>query len=183
MPSSYNSTLPADVLLDTAILKADLTTAGTLELIGGTRGGFTFSPGINVRNIEYDGKRSEHITGMGRITAYNATMSGTLIVFNAKVLRFLSAGATGATNAVTLPEAGAVLPLAVYHKWQLLYSRGDGGTVAIDFPYGLVTEYTITGADNNEAEVSITIAAAQRRDDASSTDGEVPFTITVTPGA
>lgn len=181
MPSSYTTTLPSDVILDTGILKADLTTAGTLELIGGTRGGFAFNPGITMRDIPYDGKRAAHVVGLGRITEYNPTFTGTIIVFNAKVLRFLNPGATGATNTVTLKEAGIAMALAEYHKWQLLYSLGSGGTVAIDFPYGFVTQYDIKATDNNEGEGSITIAAAQRRDDASSTDGEVPFTITVTP--
>lgn len=181
MPSSYTNTLPADVILDTGILKADLTTAGTLELIGGTRGGFSFNPGITMRDIPYDGKRAAHVVGMGRITEYAPTFSGTVIVFNAKVLRFVNAGATGATNTVTMKEAGIALALAEYHKWSLVYGLGSGGTVEILFPYGIVTGYDIKATDNNEGEMSITIAGAQRRDDASSTDGEVPFTITVTP--
>ncbi len=181
MPSSYSTTLPADVLLDTGVLKADLTTPGTLEAIGGTRGGFSFNPGITMRDIPYDGKRAAHVVGLGRITEYNPTFSGNIIVWNAKVLRFLNVGATGATNTVTMKEAGIPLALAEYHKFSLLYSRGDGGTVEILFPYGIVTSYDIKATDNNEAEGSITIAAAQRRDDASSTDGEVPFSITVTP--
>lgn len=176
MPSSYTATMAAEIILDTGSISADLTTPGTLELIGGTRGGFSFDPGAEIRNVEYDGKRA-NVAELDRITMYKPSFTGTIITANSKLIRFLHAGATGTGTTITPPEAGTMFVAAQYHKWALVFKRGDASTVTITFPYALVTSYTVGGQDNNEGEISVTIEARQLRSDGGSTDGEVPFTI------
>lgn len=188
MPSSWVNTLPDDILIDTAILECDLVTPGTYVLVGGTRGGLTFNPGKTFRAVPYDGKRSAHVVGLDRIEMVDPKITGTLIAFNGDTLRMMEAASTGTVGTITPKPMGEMFVLGDYHKFRVTWNRaqqvaGVHGTVVVEFSYGYVESYDIKSADNNEGESPIVIVAAQRRDDTSSTDGELPYTIAVTTAA
>lgn len=168
------------MLIDTATLKCDLVTPGTLVAVGGTRGGLKFNAGKEYRQVPYDGKRSDVVVGLTRVTMMKPTITGTLLLFNEDTIRMMEAGSTGSTLTVTPIPAGQMFVLGSYHKFECTWARSGGGTVVVTFPYGYVESYEIGSTDNNEGESPITIVAAQRRDDALSTDGEVPYTIIIT---
>lgn len=182
MSSGYTDRLPDDVLLDTGVLKADITTPGTTEIVGVSRGGLRFIPGKEIRNIPYDGRRFK-VAGLDRITGGDPRITGTMLQAGPKDLRLYEAGASGSSNTITLKPAGQLFAIGDYHKFELLFDRANGGTCVVTFPYGLVTEYELGSTDNDESEIPITIEPRQRRDDASSSDGEIPYTIVVTDPA
>lgn len=183
MPSGWNLRFPDDVLIDTGVLKADLTTPGEItDIVGVSRGGLRFVPGKTIRNIEFDGKKFD-IAGLDRQTRGEPRFTGTMLQVGPEDLRLFEAGASGAANTVTLKPAGQFIEVGDLHAYALTWDRKNGGTFTITFPYGIVTEYEIGSTDNNESEIPITIAARQRRDDASSSDGEVPYAFSYTDPA
>lgn len=184
MPSAYSTRLPTDMILDTGILQADLTTPGTLETIGVSRGGLKFNPGTELRNVEYDGKRA-NVMGLDRKVFMNPTITGTMLLAGEQDLRLYEIAGAGSGLVVTVKPANVFLVAGDYHKFALIYTRSgfgatSAGTVTITFPVGLVINYDIDGKDKSEGEIAITVEARQNRDDGGSSDGEVPYTIVVT---
>lgn len=182
MASGYNSRTVEDIVLDTGVLKADITTPGTTEVIGVTRGGLRFIPGKTWRNVEFDGKRFK-IMGLDRVTSGDPRITGTMLQIGPEDIRLFEPGSGGTGNTVTLKKAGEMLEEADYHKVELVFDRKNGGTFTITFPYAVFTEYEIGSTDANEGEVPITIEARQNRDDVGSSDGEVPYSFSYTDPA
>jgi hypothetical protein len=183
MSSGYNLRFPDDVLIDTAVLKTDLTTPGVIEdVVGVSRGGLRFRPGKTLRNIEYDGRRFK-VAGLDRQTSGDPAFIGTMLQVGPEDLRLFEAGASGTGNSVVLKPAGQFIDVDELHGYALTFDRKTGGTFTITFPYGIVVDYEIGSTDNNESEVPITIEARQRRDDASSSDGEIPYAFSYTDPA
>jgi hypothetical protein len=172
--------MPTDLVEDSAVLRCDLVTPGTLVAVGGTRGGLKFNPGIEIRAVPFDGKKSSRVVGLDRIVNRQPTITGTLLLINEQTLRMFEPGGSGSTLTVTPKAAGAMFAVGDYKKFDVTWDRSGGGTVVVTFPYGLVTQYEIGSQDQNEGEVPITIEACQRLDDGSSTTGEVPYTIVIT---
>lgn len=184
MPSAYNTRLPTDMILDTGILQADITTPGTLETIGVSRGGLNFDPGSENHEVEYDGRRAP-VMGLDRKVFMRPKITGTMLLAGPKDLRLYEFGGTGSGNVVTVKPANVFLIAGDYHKFALIFSRsGYGatspGTVTITFPVGLVMSYSIAGKDKDEGELAVEIEARQNRDDAGSSDGETLYTIVIT---
>ena len=93
MASNYTTTLPSDIIVDTGLLYAGGTgangTVGSIP-IGVSRGGLTFNPGKEVRNVEFDGKRSP-VAGLDRVIGYAPAIEGTMIEFATGSLQRLDA--------------------------------------------------------------------------------------------
>lgn len=184
MPSAYNTRLPTDMILDTGILQADITTPGTLETIGVSRGGLSFDPGSENHEVEYDGRRAP-VMGLDRKVFMRPKITGTMLLAGEQDLRLYEFAGAGTGLVVTVKPANIFLVAGDYHKFALIFSRSgygatSAGTVTITFPVGLVMKYSISGKDKSEAEIPIEIEARQNRDDANSTDGETLYTIVVT---
>lgn len=192
MPSSRTATLPADILMDTAVLYVDRGTPTPASTkVGGTRGGLRFIPGTRWRNVEYDGGRTTRV-GLQRITGWERPrIEGTLLQMNEDTAAMLETGSTSATAAAvvgppaipattTITPKGASDPLVeddYVANVRCVWSRGNGGTATVVFPLGWVDEYSVGSTDNNEGEFPIVIVAVQTEDQE---DDEAPYYIELT---
>lgn len=160
--TGYSTDLPADVLLDSGVLYVGA------AIVGVSRGGLSFDPGKQYRNTDFDGKRSP-VKLLDRITGYDAKLSGNMLEFGAEELVQFEPGSVNdaATPVATITPkaAGTLLVTGDYlSNVRLVFERG-GSTgaaplyAAVLFPCAMVTQYSVKGADNNEAEIAITIEA------------------------
>lgn len=181
MPSSYTTDLPNDILLDTGVLYYDPVTPGTMVKFGGTRGGLTFNRNRDVRAIPFDGASGE-TAGLHRYIDGVPTIEGTVIVIDDTKAAILEPGSTTSDSGVDPSVIRTITPLPYrtmldsatdYHKWHVIWKRGNGGTFKVVFPVGLAVINTIGAQDNNEGEMPIVIRAVNDPADIASTD-EVP---------
>lgn len=148
------------------------------NVIGATRGGLKFDPGITYRHVEFDGKTSD-IEQLHRITEYNSTISGKMKdLTDAAISRYFP-GATSdgsSNNLFTMKSARAFLGSGDYlSNVKLVASQSDGETIVVTFAKALVEKVSFTTQDKDEADVEISIRAVL----ASSAALEAPpFTIT-----
>lgn len=81
-------------------------------LLGTTRGAPSFDPGIETRNLPFDGKTSD-VSGLTRIVRYNAIITATLQEMNLTNLEDLfqnsSTATAGQRNTITPADAGTYL--------------------------------------------------------------------------
>lgn len=155
--TSYSADLPSDCLLDSGVLYVGS------NIVGVSRGGLSFDPGRTWRNTEFDGKRSP-VKGLDRIAGFASKIAGTMLEFGTEELPQFEPGSTSdsgtPTNTFTPKAAGVVLSSGDYlTNVRLVFERGNGKYAAVLFAVGLVTEYSLKGQDNSEAEVQITIEA------------------------
>lgn len=157
MASGYTASLPADIILDAGLLYLANT------LIAATRGGLRFNPGIEMRNVEFDGKRSD-IGGLDRVTLYAPTIEGTLIEFGATEIGYLMPGAgvsvVGGVTTITPIDASVLITNAqLLTNLRALWPRGSGGFAEVNFPKAICTQFGLEGEDNSEVGVPCTFAA------------------------
>lgn len=180
-PSAYTSRLPTDTILDMAVLRYDV--GGTPTVVGVSRGGLKFDPGITLKEMEYDGRRSP-IVGGDRVSFRRPNFSGTLLLMGPEDWRIYepACGGTGTTPGTVTPKAaGAPFVIGEYLKTvSLTYARSGPGLVVVTFMYGLCTKYEVNATDQNEGEVPLTIEARLDRADGANNDGTVPYTIVIT---
>jgi hypothetical protein len=180
-PSGYNARTPTDLLIDIGILSYDVAAVDTV--LGVSRGGLQFDPGITIKELEYDGRRSP-IVGGDRISYRKPTISGSMLQLGPEDWRLFEAGAggTGSTPGTVVPKlAGLSLVIGEYVKnLTLTFTRSGGGTGKVKFPYALCTKYgPVGGKDNDEAEIPVTFEARLDRADVANVDGTVPYVITL----
>lgn len=175
MPSGYTDKLPTDTLLDTAVISI----AGVM--LSATRGGTTFNPGSEFRNIEYDGKKG-NVAGLDRKIFMAPTLSTTLIQAGPEVLRVLEAAGSGTGNSVTIKPAGELFNASTEYITNLecTWRRANGGTVKVTFAKALCTSYELSGQDRSEAEISVTFEARQDPAALGTNGGAVPYSIAIT---
>ena len=168
--SGYTTTMPTDVLLDTGVLML------AAVVVGVSRGGLTFDPGIELRNVPYDGKKAP-VVGLDRITSRAPRISGTLL--EASGADFINYEPGAATPDVTLAKQGALLAAGVYlTTLALLFHRGGGGTVVVTFAKALCVKYDVVGQVDGEAEIACEFEARAVHG-ATPDEGTVPYTIVV----
>src|SRR5688572_20832412 len=135
--SGYNTNTPSDILLDTGVLMMGST------VLGVSRGGLRFSPGIELREVEYDGRKAP-VRGLDRIAFRRAQISGRMLEVGSANLRLFEPG--GATPNITPTPQGELLATGDYvASLKLVYRRGSGGTCTITFAYALCVRYEIQG--------------------------------------
>lgn len=187
MPSGYTTSLPNDVLIDVAVLSREISAAQTP--FGVSRGGLSFHPNKEFRNVEFDGKRAP-IAGLDRITKFGAVIEGTFIQVGTAQIDDLEpassvATSTGTPSTFTITPYDASTLIAagdLITNLRMRYRRLGGGFVDVIFAKALCTQYEITGQDNSEAEVRATFEARQVATDGDSTDN-APYSIVVINGA
>lgn len=187
MPSGYTTSLPANVLLDVAVLSREI--ASTVTPFGVSRGGMSFNPNKEMRNVEFDGKRAP-IAGLDRVTGFKPTIEGTFIQLGTAQIDDLEpassvATSTGTPSTFTITPYDASTLIAVgdlITNLRMRYNRLGGGYVDIIFPTAICTQYEVSGQDNNEAEVKATFEARQTPTDGTTTD-DAPYRIVVINGA
>ena len=180
-PSGYNTRTPTDILIDTGVLSYELTLVDTV--LGVSRGGLQFDPGITIHQLDYDGRRSP-IIGGDRISYRASTISGSMLQLGPEDWKLFEPGGSGVGSApgTVIPKlAGLALLIGEYVKnLTLTFTRSAGGTVKIRFPYALCVKYgPVGGKDNNEAEIAVNFEARLDRADVANVDGTVPYVITL----
>lgn len=180
-PSGYNTRTPTDILIDTGVLSYDVAAVDTV--LGVSRGGLQFDPGITLHALDYDGRRSP-IIGGDRISYRAPTISGSMLQLGPEDWKIFEpgAGGTGSAPGTVLPKlAGLSLVIGEYVKnLTLTFTRSGGGTAKIKFFYALCTKYgPVGGKDNDEAEIAVNFEARLDRADVLNVDGTVPYAITL----
>lgn len=133
------------------------------RLLGVSRGPATFTPGKQIRNMEFDGKQTD-LAGADVIDGYASTIAGTFLEASDANLSMLEHGAvlSAAPDPVLTPlAAGSFFDAETNYAKdvQLILRRGDGKYISIEFDYALVSEYSVKPAAKGEAEVSLTFMA------------------------
>ena len=176
-PSTLTLTnLPSDVLLGTGWLFDDNT------FIGISRGGLTFDPAVERRNIPYDGKMS-NAEELDWDTFSGATIAGTFIQFVSKVGIYEPGQTTsspgGSVSSLITPHvAGELYSEGDYiRNLRLVFGRTTSGFVQVRFFSALVAQYTIAGVDREEATIAATFEARNLLDDLAATPGKKPYVI------
>lgn len=156
--NGWDGTLPADCLLDSGVLFVGSNPVGV------SRGGLTFDPGRTIRNIPFDGQRSD-VKGLDRVTKWDSKIMGTLLEFAATDIARDEPGSTsavvGGVTTITPKGAGALFAGGDYlADVRLIFERSGGGYAAVYFAFGFVVKYgPLKGNDNAEAEIPIEISA------------------------
>lgn len=162
MPSGFTSALANAICPDVAVLYYDV--SGTPTVMGVSRGGLTFEPDVEMRNVEFDGKRS-NIELLDRVTKRTARFSGTIIEASNTLIGLGEAGSTSATagtpTTVTItPKAASTMFVTGNYltNVDMVWTRGDTKTVRVRFAKAIfVKPPTWKSTDNNETEMSIEI--------------------------
>jgi hypothetical protein len=155
---------PTEAMIDAGVLYLrDPDDSLTLVGIGPSRGGLTFNPNREMRNVEFDGKTAM-IDGLDRVLRTNPQLSGGLIDFSRKSLGYYepgsSSGDSGSVGRVSPIDATVFLEAGAYLKDVLWISRNqDNSITAYGMPRALVTEYEVVGEQDNETIANVTIEA------------------------
>lgn len=169
MPQSgYTSALPADVLLDTGVLSV----AGSV--MGVSRGGLRFDPGIDLRNLPYDGQKVA-TKGLDRIIKRSPMFVGTMLQASEADFNRYEPG--GATPNITPKAQGLLFATGDYlTNLALAYQTGNDETVTITFADSICVRYELVGNVDGEAEISVEFHARLAQG-ATPDESAVPYTI------
>src|ERR1700741_4004163 len=85
--SSYTTTFPSDVLLDSGVLYLGSAIWSAHE------GGLEFDPGVTRRQIPFDGQRSD-VVGLDRTISFDAHIKGTVYEYTSALAQQYEAGGT-----------------------------------------------------------------------------------------
>lgn len=176
--TGFTATLPADVLLDSGQLYVGATVFGAFN------GGLKFDPGVEYRNIEFDGKRSP-VTALDRKTSFMPTVSGTVIQLSTTNVTQIEPGAvvnatgswTGSTSYMPKDAAGFLVAGDYLTDVRCVWLRGGGNFVQVRFPSALCTKYDITSQDGAEIAIAITIEARLDMGVTGAQIGDAPYRI------
>lgn len=150
------------VLLDAGVV---YTGTGTPTLFAPTRGGITWDPGREVRQIPFDGL-STPLAGNYRVTAYNAKLSGRFLLASLADIANLEHGGTlvpiaGSTPGTLTPiDAQVAITEAdiIADVW-FIGRRSDGKILRVYMEFGFVESMRMVTEDKGEGMWDVTIAA------------------------
>lgn len=162
--TGFTATTFEDVIKDAGILYADIdgVGAGGPVLLGASQDGFTWDPGKEWGEMEFDGKRAP-IVGGHEIIGFQSMISGTMLEFSDAQIPVYEAGATkvaGPPIVFTPKPAGELLVQGDYVKdlW-LFLRRGAAGYMKIALPFALCTKYSLVSKDKEVAKVAVEFLA------------------------
>lgn len=160
--SGYTSTLPNEVLLNPALIYVGTTVWGV------TRGGVSWDPGVEVAEVEFDGKHTE-IKGLARKNKFASKLTFTVLQLGtAAEIQRIEPGATtatstvtGITSVITPKDAGNLFAAGDYlTDVRAVWELGEGSKyIAIYLPVARVSKGTITGAADGEGEIPVELTA------------------------
>lgn len=156
-------TKPTEAMIDAGVLYLRDPSTSTLLGLGASRGGLTFNPNREMRNVEFDGKTGM-IDGLDRVLRYNPQITGGLIDFSRKSLGYYEPGSTsgdsGSSARISPIDATVFLEAGAYLKDLLWISRNQDNRIkVVGFPRALVIEYEAVGEQDNETIANVTIEA------------------------
>lgn len=166
---------PSAVVLDAGVLMVGST------VIGATRGGMTFDPGMQLRHVEFDGKTTD-IAGLHRIVEWNATISGDVLdTTDAAIGRYFPGSTSDGSsdNLFTMKAARDFFVTGDYltdFKFKGQQTDGTTENLIITFARALVESASFKTNDRDEGVWTIKVKAVL---DINAADLEAaPFTIT-----
>lgn len=154
---------PTEAMIDAGVLYLRNPDASNLIGMAPSRGGLTFNPNKEMRNVEFDGKTSM-IDGLDRVLRYNPQITGGLIDFSQRSLGFyepgFAVGSSGSSTRVSPIDSSVFLGAGAYLKDLLWISRNQDDRIkVVGFPRALVIEYEVVGEQDNETIANVTIEA------------------------
>lgn len=163
MASFPGYTQPSNLWLDAGVLfKGDPASGGVA--LGASRGGFTFDPGMTIRQVDWDGQHAPVAT-LDRVITWKSLIKGKMIEWTAaSSLVFEVGGASdgsAGTNTITPTSAGQLFLIGAYGVDLFLIGRqqGTGKIVRVHFPLFLCTKYSLATKPHNEGEVDVEFEA------------------------
>jgi hypothetical protein len=169
--------VPPDILKDSGVLYVGNNPMGV------SRGGLTFDPKKEIRNVDFDGKKSP-VMGLDRVSKHAPVFSGTMLEFDNTDVGFyepgITDGVTGVATGVMTPiDAGQLFVAGNYlTNLRLIFARAnDSGYVQIRFPRALCTKYSLVGKDSEEPEVSCEFEARLDMSVSGADLGDAPYVI------
>lgn len=161
--SSYTTTLPSDVLLDTGIMYIGS------AIFAAQDGGMKFDPKKTFREVMFDGKRSR-IKGLDRTVNFAPVITGTVIEMSPALMLDFEPGATavtltgspsGFTSGYEPKGAGVLFAAGDYiSSCRVIWQRGDGTYVQVRFYDGaLCTKWDMSGTDKQEVKIAVELEA------------------------
>lgn len=158
----YTSNLPTDALVNMGVLF--YSKAGAATKIGVTQGAPDFDPGVELADIEFDGKRCR-LKGLTRRVGFKPVMKATFEEFGPSAsggqIALLEPGETQAapdvnqTVLITPKPAGVLFATGDYvSNLRWIFERASGGYAAIYFPIALCTKWSLKGNDKKEAAIA-----------------------------
>lgn len=157
--TGFTDTTPEDMLVDAGVIYVDdPANPGTPLLLGASVDGFTWDPGKEFRETEFDGRRSP-VVGGHRITGYQSVISGTMLEFSDAQIPIYEPGAVqtaGPPILFTPKEAGAFFAEGDYiaNLW-LFLQRGVAGYEKIALAHAICRKYQIVSKDKDECKVQV----------------------------
>lgn len=124
-----------------------------VTLLGTTRGPPSFDPGIETRNLPFDGKTSD-ISGLTRVTRYNAVITATLLEMNLANLEDLfqnsSTATAGQRNTITPVDTGVYLTSVANVRVIWKAAGNNGRRKEVRFPLADVRLTQISGGAGDD---------------------------------
>lgn len=167
MLTGYTANFPTDVLLNMGVLY--YSKSGVATKIGVTDGAPDFDPGVELQDLEFDGKRCR-LKAQSRRVGFKPVIKGTLKEFGPAAsggqIALLEPGESeaapdGSGTKLITPKAAGVLHASADYisnlRW--IFERGSGGYAAIYFPIALCTKWSMKGQDKKEAQISFEFEA------------------------
>lgn len=160
MPSSFPGYVKPNLFgVDAGVLYVGASAVG----FGASEGGFTWDPGTEYQQPDFDGKSSD-IEGFDRVVDYSkAKLSGSFLdasgtAFGRYTPGSTSDGSTG-TNVITPIDAFVFFAVGDYLiDIQCIWRRSDNSTIRVLIPVGLVTKFQYKTKPKKEALADIEIS-------------------------
>lgn len=160
MPSGYTSGFAAAILYDVAVLYKGNTKFGV------SLGGLTFNPQGEIRQVEFDGRRSE-IQGLHRYISQGGTIEGEFLFTAQDMILDLMPGSTSRTSGlpgnvtsrIQGKDSSVLFDDDEYlSDLRMVAARGDDW-FEVHFEAALCTAWTWTTPDKDEQKARATFSA------------------------
>lgn len=171
--TGFTSSLPDDVILDSAVLYI----GGTV--FGATQGGLNLELGKEIRNVEFDGKKSK-VYLLDRTMMVNPVITGTVIELGPTDVANIEPGASTVTSGVYVGKRGGVQYVSgdylsdVSCVWKRGAATGNQ-YVAVNFPKALVVNWSLGSQDGGEGQLAITLEARLDMTVSGASVGNMPY--------
>lgn len=158
------ATMKPFVAPDAALVDAGCLYVGGVPIgFGASKGGISFDPGYDVRQIEFDGGRVP-VALLDRKTTGKPVFKGKFLNANLAALMRYEPGSTsavsGSVTTVSPKPHGPNFVAGDYLQDVTLWCRGqDGNVKRIIMDYAFVMKPTLSTTDNNEGEWDLLIEA------------------------